>query len=169
MKNMPLTASSWTKVRLRWPRDKQSDSFHQPIVEPPEGGRAAWGSGKKFVPCTVDGEQMLRIRRVRLELLPQLQNLVVHGPCGRIRVVSPDLVKQQLPCQHAVHILCKELKQLELVSGEDHWNSALPYSHALEVDVAVAKVKEGRACGLTLPSDCRLNARHKLSWAVGLR
>ena len=48
---------------------------------------AASSSWEKFVSCAVYREQMPGICGVRLQLLTQLQNLIVHGSRGWIRIV----------------------------------------------------------------------------------
>src|ERR1700710_1198942 len=111
---------------------------------------------------------MLWIRRIWLQLLAQLQNLIIYGPRGRIRVVSPDLVEQDLTCEHTVKIICKKLQQLELVSGEDYGDTAAACSHTLEVDLTIREAKDGRPDGFPLPTNCRLNAGCQFSWAEGL-
>src|SRR5215469_7187351 len=65
----------------------------------PLGGRTVGGglgrpSWDKFVSCAVDRKQMLRICRIGFQLLAQFQDLIVHRPGSRIKVISPNFVQQ---------------------------------------------------------------------------
>src|SRR5580692_8359864 len=69
---------------------------------------AALESWDKFVSCAVDCQQVFGVRRIYLQLLPQLQDLIIHSPRGWIGVVSPNLVEQDFTREHALRILCEE-------------------------------------------------------------
>src|SRR5215469_15860882 len=72
-------------------------------------------SWDKFVSCAVDGEEMLRIGWIALQLLSQLENLIVDRARRRITVVSPDLVQKFIAAQDSLRILSEKLQELELV------------------------------------------------------
>src|ERR1700753_1249093 len=66
---------------------------------------SVWDSWDKFVPCAVDCEQMLRIGRICLQLLAQLQNLIVDGARRRISIVTPDFIEKNFAGQYAIDVL----------------------------------------------------------------
>src|SRR5579871_2016501 len=107
---------------------------------------------------------MLRVCRIWFELLAQLQYLVINCPCSGVCVVSPDLIQQELPCQDAIHVLCKEFQKLEFMGREDYRNSASSCAHAIEVKFAFGKAKRAWMAGFTLPTNRSLHAGHKLAW-----
>src|SRR5579875_2774912 len=85
----------------------------------------------KFVPRAIDGQQMLRIGWIRLQLLAQLEDLVINGACSRVGVIAPDFIQQHFTREHTVDIQRKELEQLELVRGENNRGTIAPGRHAL--------------------------------------
>lgn len=59
----------------------------------------------KLVTCAVEGSKMHRVRRVCLQFLPQLEDMVVHGPSRRITLVAPNLIQKFFTRNDAFGIL----------------------------------------------------------------
>src|SRR5580692_7004379 len=72
--------------------------------------RAVLESWDKFVSCTIDCQQVFGICRIRLQFLPQLQDLVIHGPRRWIGIIPPNLVEQNFARQHALSILSEKFQ-----------------------------------------------------------
>jgi hypothetical protein len=51
----------------------------------------------EFVAGSMEGSEMRGLRWVSLQLLPQLQNMIVHGAGTRIIFVTPDFVQKFIP------------------------------------------------------------------------
>jgi len=49
--------------------------------------------GHKFISHSVNGAEMHGIHGVLLELLPEPENMVVHGARGGVALVTPDLIE----------------------------------------------------------------------------
>src|ERR1700744_2466438 len=111
---------------------------------------------------------MLRICRIRLQLLAQLQDLIIHGTRSRIEVISPNLIQQQIACKDTLGIFGKKFQKLELVSGEDNRLPVALDGHFFEVDFTFSKAIDRRWRRLALSADGCLNAGCELSWAKGL-
>src|SRR5579863_664163 len=112
---------------------------------------------------------MLRICRVRLQLLTQLQDLIINGASSRIKIVSPDLIQKDITCENSLGILGEKLQELELVSSKDDRLPVATDCHLLEVNFAISKAINGRRSRLALSADGCLNAGGERSWAEGLR
>src|ERR1700744_4140968 len=54
---------------------------------------SVWDSWDKFVPRAVDCQEMLRICRIRLQFLAQLQNLIVDRTRRWVSIVAPDFIE----------------------------------------------------------------------------
>src|SRR5665213_3401075 len=103
------------------------------------------------------------IGRGRLEFLPQLQYLVIHGSSRRVRVVTPHFIQKQFAAKDAFGILGEESEQLEFVRCERDGYPSAPCSHLLKVDFAVAKpISRGRRRPVTT-ANCRLHTRHQFA------
>src|SRR6185437_1747095 len=114
----------------------------------------------KLVACSVDCKQVLRIRRIVLEFLPQLEDLVIHGARSGIRVIAPYLIQQAVARQHPLRILGKEPHQLKLMRREHHLHTASPGDHLLKVQFAIAELIDRGSSRPVPPADGSLNACH---------
>ena len=72
----------------------------------------------KLVTCAVEGSKMHRVRRVILQFLPQLEDMVVHGPSRRIILVAPNLIQKFFTRNDAFRILYHEFQGLKLLGRE---------------------------------------------------
>src|SRR5215467_2209009 len=88
----------------------------------------------ELVAGTVYGQEILRVRRVRLKLLPQAEDMVVHGPAGRIVLVAPDFVQQRVSRVHHSGRRRKEFQELEFLRGHRHRQARAASFHAGEID-----------------------------------
>src|ERR1700744_5276191 len=83
----------WTMTRLSdaTPKDTDSRESNSVVRIRMDPAILRWRrisglrDGNETVACAVHGTEMHRIRRIALELLPQLQNLIINGPRRRIR------------------------------------------------------------------------------------
>ena len=74
---------------------------------------------------------------VFFQLLPQFQDVIVHGTGGRIVVISPNFVQQFVASDDALWILHHELQRFEFLSGK-RCDFALDHDfHLGEVDLDV--------------------------------
>src|SRR5260370_28885396 len=74
----------------------------------------------KLITGTVYRAKMHRVRGIFLHFLAQPQNVIIHRPRARIIPVSPNVVQQLLPRQHALRVLDHELQHLELLRSQLH-------------------------------------------------
>lgn len=112
---------------------------------------------------------MFGFRRVWLQLLAQLQNLVVNSSCRWVGTISTYLIEQSLARKQALRIFGEEFQQLELMSSEDDRTPIASNRHSLEVDFALRESINRRQFRLPLPPDSRLNASRKLTRTKRLR
>jgi hypothetical protein len=106
--------------------------------------------------------------RIGFKLLAQLHDVVVDGPCGRVRGVVPDVGEEFLTGDDAVGVFDEVLEQLNLVCGESDGDSVLGDNHPGEVG---RDVSEGDLLGLgrTLgAADGCLDSCHEFAGAKGL-
>src|SRR6516225_1212662 len=68
----------------------------------------------KLVAGAVDGSDVDGIRRVKLQLLPQLKDVIVHGARRRITLISPNMIQQFAAGEDAFGVLHKITEGLEL-------------------------------------------------------
>src|ERR1035438_8590625 len=95
----------------------------------------------KLVSRAMHRPEIYWVRAVFFQLLPQPQYVVIHCPRARIIFVTPHLVQQFLPRQHALRILDHELQHLEFLRGHRHKRSVPPQFHLREVHLDVAKAE----------------------------
>src|SRR5208282_401172 len=77
-------------------------------------------STDEFVTRTVYGEDEARFGRPGLDLLPQADNVCIHGARGREAPVAPDFLEQAITAQGLPRMTEEVLQQLELLRGEIH-------------------------------------------------
>ena len=75
-------------------------------------------SPRELVAHAVDGEDVLRMARIWLDLLPQPGDVDVDGARRRHRVVAPDFVEQLVARQRGAAVLDEVAQQLELARRE---------------------------------------------------
>ena len=104
---MMIAGAAIRSTRVRMPRCSRGWN----VIELELGIRFedAIGSWDKFVSCAVDRQKMLRIGRIALQLLPELENLVVDCPRSGIAVVAPDFIEKLFAAEYPLCILGKEL------------------------------------------------------------
>src|SRR5436309_182815 len=57
---------------------------------------------------------------ILLQLLPKLQDVIIHCSGGRIILVTPDFIQQFVPADDPVCVLDEKLESLKFLSGEHH-------------------------------------------------
>ena len=62
--------------------------------------------------------KMHGIRRIGLQLLAELQDMIVNRARGRIILIAPDFIQQFIARDDTLGILHKELQGLEFLRGE---------------------------------------------------
>src|ERR1700738_2233044 len=127
-------------------------------------------SADKCVADTVHGAEVDGLRRIYLQLLPQLQNLVVHRSRGGIRGVAPDIVQQLFACNHSLGVIDKVSEQFDLVRSEDNRDSFLEELHRGEVrgDIAECNLIASVGSGLLCAADGGLDPRRQFARAERL-
>src|SRR5262245_53562830 len=75
-------------------------------------------SPHELVAFAIHREDVPRIRRIGLELLPQPQNVVVDGPGRWIVLVAPHLVQQAIARDDPAAIGSEQPQHIELLAGE---------------------------------------------------
>src|SRR3569833_2216501 len=108
------------------------------------------------------------IRRIRLELLAELENLVIHGAGRRIRIISPDLDEERISREDPFSLLGEELQELEFMSCEDHRPATAVNGHLVEVDFTVGEPVDAGKSRLALTPDCGVDPGGKLPRTEGL-
>src|SRR5580698_5595444 len=101
----------------------------------------------KLIPCSIDRQQVLRVGRVRLQLLPQLENLIIHRAGGWVGIISPHFVEQQFAAQNLFGMVGEELQQLELMRGKSDGRASALRSHFLKIDLAIVEAVGHRIRG----------------------
>src|SRR5579863_5152450 len=96
-------------------------------------------SRDKLVSRAVNGQEIARVRRIRFQLLPQTQNVIVHRARGGVILIAPDLVQELVARKHSSRRSREKLQQLELLRRQRHFLSALHRLHAGEVHARIAK------------------------------
>src|SRR5947208_2611392 len=74
----------------------------------------------ELVTCAVHRQKMYRRRRLSLQVLAQLQNVIVHSAGRRIVLEAPDFSQELLPRDNTLCVLQHELQGLKFLSGK--WN-----------------------------------------------
>ena len=74
----------------------------------------------KLVTYAVDSAEVRRVPGVSLQLLPKLQNVVVHRARRRIVLITPDFIQQLIARDHPLGILQKKFQRLEFLRGHSH-------------------------------------------------
>src|SRR6201996_1016887 len=120
-------------------------------------------SGDKFVPSAIDREQVLRICRVLLQFLTQLQHLIIHRARRWIEVISPYFIQQNISREHELGVFHEELEEFEFVRCEHHQVSCAQHRHFLEVDFTIAEAVGGLRRALALAADRSLHASRQLA------
>src|SRR6478609_5523728 len=87
----------------------------------------------KFVAHAVHGAEVYRIGRVLLQLLPQLQNVIVHGAGGGIILIAPDFIEQFVARDHALRIPHHEFQGFEFLGGEPDGLAVARHFHLGEI------------------------------------
>jgi len=111
---------------------------------------------------------MFGIGRIRFEFLTELEDLVIHGPGCRIRIIPPYLIEKSVACKDALSFFREELQELELVGGEDDGLAAAMDGHLLEVDFAIGEAVNRGQTGLALAPDGGVDPGREFARAEGL-
>src|SRR5579872_224061 len=100
------------------------------------------------VPQTSQVAQILRIRRIRLDLLPKVGNVIVHHSIGGERVRGPCAIQQAIAAQHPPARANEQREQLELNGRQFDGLPIAAQFAALEVHFHVAEtIALGRLFG----------------------
>jgi hypothetical protein len=84
---------------------------------------------------------MHRIRRVSLQLVPQFQDMVVHGPSRRIVLETPNLTQKFRARNDAFGILYHEFQGLEFLRRKRNWLTATCHLHLRKAHSHIIKNK----------------------------
>src|SRR3984957_4134698 len=132
----PVTTAMMTAIATTSRICVRTPCFWRTKTTPAEGslvgGRSRISSWDKFISCAIDGQQMLGVCRIWLQLLAQLQNLIIYRTRRRIEIVSPNLVEQDIACEDALGIYREEFQELEFVSGKNNRIAGTPHGHSFE-------------------------------------
>src|SRR3954451_6127211 len=71
-------------------------------------------SGKKTIPHSMNGEEVTRAIWFGLQLLAQTNDMCVHGPRVRKRLVAPHGIQDHVPGERTVRILQKKGEEVVL-------------------------------------------------------
>src|SRR5262249_53885082 len=122
-----------------------------------------------FVTCAMHGLKVDWIRRISLQFLPQLYQLIIDRARRRIVVIAPHFVQQLFPAYDTLRIRNKKFQHPELLRSKRDVAAAACELHLAEINYDIAK-----ACGCAFSSASRaahrrLNPRQQLSWTEGFR
>jgi hypothetical protein len=95
----------------------------------------------------MDSEEMNRLIWSRLELLPQLANVVINRSSGRIVVISPDLVQELSSRQHSFRGLYEKPEKLEFLGGERNGFFGSADLHRQEIDAHLTESRDHASSG----------------------
>src|SRR5688572_3074839 len=101
-------------------------------------------SSVEAIAQTAHVQQVTRLGRIRLELLPQAADVVVNDPVRDERVRAPGVVDQLLARQDPAPGPHEYLQQLELEGRQRHRRIAASDLAAIEIDVGVADSEDLR-------------------------
>src|SRR5262245_14509664 len=87
----------------------------------------------ELISGAVDGENVFGSVGQRLNLLAQLRDEVVDGPCGRKFLVAPDLVQNLLARDHLAGVLDEIAQQIEFASCE--FDPLLAAARLMELEI----------------------------------
>src|ERR1700735_5433800 len=87
----------------------------------------------------MDRAEMHGFGGIAFKFLPELENLIIDGSGGGIRIVAPDFVQQLLAAKNALRIIEQESQQLEFVCRERDQVAAASGLHSHEIDADVAE------------------------------
>src|SRR5271157_800523 len=105
------------------------------LLRKPSNTRTGRGTcGREFVTRAVHGHQISRRGGVRLQLLAQSENVIVHGARGRIVLIAPDLVEKLFARDDAARRRGQVLQQFELLRCQCYRLSASCRFHTGEVN-----------------------------------
>src|SRR5450432_2619204 len=88
----------------------------------------------EFIAYTVHGPEMYRVGWVCFQFLAQLQDMVVHGPGGRVVVVSPDVIEQLIPGDDSLGVLYHEFQCLKFLRSQGDGLAAAQSLHFCKVN-----------------------------------
>src|ERR1700722_13943200 len=94
----------------------------------------------EFISGSVNGLEMNWIGRLRLELLPQMQYLIVNCAGGRVTVISPDCAEELDARDDLVWNRNKELQQSELKTRQIHGRAGSSCLMTAKVDLNVTEL-----------------------------
>src|SRR5947209_3167211 len=96
----------------------------------------------EFVPKAMDGDNVLRLIRRVLYLLPQLGNVIVNGAGYWIVLVAPDLI-EQLFARHGFTFMLREVPEnLELAGRQIDGLAPLGGSVCFEIEFHITKLAD---------------------------
>jgi hypothetical protein len=95
----------------------------------------------------MDSEEMNRLIWSRLELLPQLANVVINRSSGRIVVISPDLIQELSSRQHSFRGLYEKPEELKFLGGERNRHFGSADLHRQEIDAHVTELSDHASSG----------------------
>ena len=111
---------------------------------------------------------MLWLRRVRLDLASERDDVVVHDSIADRNAGSPDGVEKLLPAQNPALTAHEGGKQPELGGAEIHARAVASNLAAAEIDLDKAEADDVGIVG-TCPSQHSLDTRPPFARVVGLR
>jgi hypothetical protein len=76
---------------------------------------------------------------VLFELLPQPDDVRVHGPRVREGIVTPDGIEQDIAAERFARILQEKREEVKLGARKAHLVTVLPHHPALEIHLNVGK------------------------------
>jgi len=123
-----------------------------------------------FVPHAADGQNQGGIVGILLDLLPQPADMDIHRARLHETILTPDLVQQLGPREHAAAMAKKELQQPKLHGGEIDGVIVLGdfVTGWIQTEASEADWGFAWAYGRSGSTQDRLDSRHQLPWAEGL-
>src|SRR6476646_6902047 len=96
-------------------------------------------SANELIAYTVYRPEMHWIGGVRLQLLAQFQDVVIHRASGRVIVISPDFVQQFVTCDNTFWVLHHELQGFEFLCGKSDCPALAHNFHFAAIDLNVCE------------------------------
>src|SRR5258706_11708597 len=96
-------------------------------------------SGHKFVPHAVYCQKVRRIRRIALQLLPQLMDMGIHSSGSWIALASPHFVEKLISRNNTELILNHKLQRLEFLRRKQNLLAATGHIHCCKVHSDIVK------------------------------
>src|SRR5439155_17750202 len=118
---------------------------------------------REAVALAVDGQDMTRALGIVLELLPEAQDVGVHGPRGGELLVAPDLVEQPVSRDDLVAVLDQIAQQIELLASQAHFLAPAEDLPASQPDPHISERELLELLPRPWPPQHPANPRHELA------